>query len=256
MPICVCWRSRACSKAHKSVRRIETAWLLAWLGRREPLHLGVLLDAESIMNAGIKEYNVSESDPQSNIKASRIQPTASNNRPEWIFWIYGVPNRPQPQPFTKCIVHQDEIKFETQPPSTISLGTIKSCKTTSSGSGFSYDLQIKIAFVTRHPKFGKDVFFTLINPLLAMWSDSRPSTLEFRAFEQLVNALRVGIIPDIDPNPYRRAIGASHAHVSGSNIADAHTPPKPQKGPNTTLILVLILIVSGIIIWLNVKFLS
>jgi hypothetical protein len=216
----------------------------------------VLLDAESIMDASIKEYNVSESDRQSNIKASPTQPTMSNNQLEWIFWIYGVPNRPQPQPFTKCTVNRDEIKFETQPPSTISLGTIKSCKMTSSGSGFSYDLQIKITFETRHPKFGKDVFFTLINPLLAMWSDSRPSTLEFRAFEQLVSALRAGIIPDIDPNLYRRAIGDSHAHVSGSNIADAHTPPKPQKGPNTTLILVLILIVSGVIIWLNVQFLS
>ena len=196
-----------------------------------------------------------EVDSQNNLKASQIQPT-SNNQPEWIFWIYGVPNRPQPQPFTKCIVRPDEIQFETKPPSSILLNTIKTCKMTSSGSGFSYDLQIRIVFETRHPKFGKDVFFTLINPLLAMWSDNRPSTLEFRAFEQLINVLRTGTIPDIDPNPYRRMIGNQHTQISGSNIADAHTSPKPQKGPNTTLILVLILILSVVAIWLDVQFLS
>lgn len=196
-----------------------------------------------------------EIDMHNNRNISQIQSTNSYNELEWIFWIYGVPNRPQPKPFTKCIVNQDKIRFETQPPSNISLNIIKTCKMTSSGSGFSYNLYIKIIFEKRHSKFGKDVFFTLINPSLAMWSDSRPSTLEFRAFEQLVNALRAGIIPDIDPNPYRRIISGSQAYISDSDVENAHTPPEPQKGPNIALILALILITCAVIVWVNMQYL-
>lgn len=138
----------------------------------------------------------------------------------YVFWLQRPPDGWAAVGLVHCVITAAEVALDTMPPLTIPLDQIRDCVDEAFGSSTGYIIRVRLELLGGN----QPLYLRLANPLSPKWPLYRKAS-ETDAFVAVVNGLRKGHVPDVNPNPYLRALAARKKRPPPGITLDADTSP-------------------------------